>query len=108
MLRAQRRGRTVFGVRVITAVLTFVLIPPLTLKWHVYGAAWGSSLAASVGWVLVGVQALHGPPIRRRAPRAITSTRRTSPAGGSIDLGPFDGDALVGGLTPKVTGGIGP
>jgi O-antigen/teichoic acid export membrane protein len=108
LLRAQGRGRTVFGVRVITAVLTLALIPPLTLKWHVSGAAWGSSLGASAGWVLVGVMALRRPSVRRRSARATASTRATSTAAGSIDPEPFDGEAFVGGLTTKVTGGIGP
>jgi len=108
LLRAQARGRTVFGVRVITALATFLLIPPLTLQWGVYGAAWGSSLGATVGWVLVGVTAWRRPSVRRRPAPAIASTRLTSTAGGSADPDPFDGDAFAGGVRPKVIGGIGP
>jgi O-antigen/teichoic acid export membrane protein len=107
LLRAKARGRTVFGVRVVTAVATFVLIPPLALLWGVYGAAWGSSIGATIGWVLVGFTALRRPSVHRRPARATASPRVTS-AAGSIDPDLFDSEAFAGGVTPKVTGGIGP
>jgi O-antigen/teichoic acid export membrane protein len=70
LLRAQSRGRTVFGTRVITALATLVLIPPLALTHGVYGAAWGTSLGAAVGWVVVATVALRGPWTARRTRRA--------------------------------------
>lgn len=68
MLRAESRGRAVFGARVVTAVATFAFIPPLALHSGVYGAAWGSSLGAAVGWVVIATLALRGPIKVRRAP----------------------------------------
>jgi O-antigen/teichoic acid export membrane protein len=106
LLRAQARGRTVFRIRLVTAAATFILIPPLTLRWGVSGAAWGSSLGAVVGWALVGLVALHGPSVR--ATRAITPSPDVATANEPGDVYVLEGETLVGGVMPKVTGGIGP
>jgi O-antigen/teichoic acid export membrane protein len=106
MLRAQSRGRTVFGVRVVTALVTFILIPPLTLQWGVSGAAWGSSLGSTAGWILIGIMAIHGPfkPSTRRTapPLAITAAARVP-----VEADRHEVEPLTDGMMPEVTGGLG-
>ena len=106
LLRARARGRTVFGVRVITAVATFMLIPPLTLQWGVYGAAWGSSLGAAVGWVLIGLTALRGPFVASRRARTNAPSPFMPTVSGFVD--PVDDATFAAAPMPNVTGGTTP
>jgi O-antigen/teichoic acid export membrane protein len=106
LLRAQARGRTVFGVRVVTAVATFMLIPPLTLRWGVLGAAWGSSLGSAVGWVLVGIIAIHGPFKQRPRAKAPSSVAATVAKPAIVDI--LERESFGADITAEVTGGIGP
>ena len=105
LLRAEARGRTVFGVRVVTAVATFILIPPLTLRWGVSGAAWGSSLGSAVGWVLVGIMAVHGPFKQRPSVKAPSPVSAIANAPAFVDI--LEHETFAGDMAADVTGGIG-
>ena len=79
LLKAQQRGRALVGSRILSSVISLLLLLYLGSRYGLMGAAWGLALGNGLRWVSVIVLAVHH---RGRSSEGVRTADREAAGGG--------------------------